>query len=263
MKPIKNIIIIGSGIAGLRAGLELTQHPNVQITILEKSSSVGGRVATRRFGDLYVNHGAEKFDGIENVLHQDPIAEQFLEHDFFQEKATDLPKKLRDELLLNKFLPVDFKFNWEVSKVQMDSSTLLSATGEKLSFDQLIITAPVPQIEKMTGMSVPGVDYYKCILFLGPLDGKMQRIEMNSEWSEQMFEQSDEEILKKAAREKLNVKKWRYARVKNGLNLSFLPLSNTIILAGDAFDPEGKFNLASSWLSGLNAGREILGRLYE
>lgn len=99
MKTIKEIIIIGSGIAGLRAALEVAKDKNTRVTILEKSPSVGGRVATRRFGELYVNHGVEKFDGLLRVMDNDPEAKKFIKSNVFKGRATDFPKDLRDQLL--------------------------------------------------------------------------------------------------------------------------------------------------------------------
>ncbi|PMP81742.1 MAG: FAD-dependent oxidoreductase, partial [Roseiflexus castenholzii] len=43
-----HLAIIGAGMAGLSAARELRQrHPDLSITIYEKSRGVGGRVATR------------------------------------------------------------------------------------------------------------------------------------------------------------------------------------------------------------------------
>jgi len=253
MDTQKRIIIIGAGITALRAALEIAQKSECHILILEKSKSVGGRVATRRFGDLSVNHGTENFNGLNRVLKTDPFAEKLIEDSFFLTRATDLPKKMRDELLLNFKSKVEFKFNWEVSKIEESD----------LKYDHMLITAPVPQAEKLTGVLVPGVEYHKSILFLGLREDKIQRIEMDHKWSEDNFELSDEEILRAAKLEELQVKKWRYARVKKGRNESFLEIKKNILLAGDAFDPDQEFNLGSSWLSGLFAGREILRRIHE
>lgn len=145
----------------------------------------------------------------------------------------------------------------------LDDSSLVSKNNETLSFDLLIITAPVPQVEKITGKSVPGVQYDKAILFLGLQNGEVKRIEMDSDWSKKMFKKTDDEILAEAQIKELNVKKWRYARVKNGIDAPFFSLGKKVLIAGDAFDPEKEFNLASSWLSGLSAGKEALWRIYE
>jgi predicted NAD/FAD-dependent oxidoreductase len=259
---INTIVIIGSGISGLRAGLELAQHSDNKIIILEKSKSVGGRVATRRFDSTYVNHGAEKFDGLQRVLDSDSKAQHLLDKNYFEARATDLPKRLYYALVYHHGSKVSFKFDWEVSKLINDTQ-LQNTNGELLHFDQLIITAPVPQIEKITETHIPNIKYNKCILFIGEINNNAIRIEMNPIWSEEFFDLTDEEIFLAAKNSKyivegLKIKKWRYATVQIGIKESFLKLKENIYVAGDAFDPECVFNLGSSWLSGMNTAKEIL-----
>ncbi|MGB9754085.1 NAD(P)/FAD-dependent oxidoreductase [Roseiflexus castenholzii] len=55
-----HLAIIGAGMAGLSAARELRQrHPDLSITIYEKSRGVGGRVATRRRDGFVFDHGAQ------------------------------------------------------------------------------------------------------------------------------------------------------------------------------------------------------------
>jgi len=51
------IAIIGAGIAGLACARKLTQA-GVQAVVFDKGRGIGGRVATRRAGDLRFDHGA-------------------------------------------------------------------------------------------------------------------------------------------------------------------------------------------------------------
>lgn len=55
----KKIAIIGSGISGLSIARKLNQEN--QVTIFEKSRSVGGRMATRRSEKFHFDHGAQFF----------------------------------------------------------------------------------------------------------------------------------------------------------------------------------------------------------
>ena len=43
---MKHIIIVGGGISGLYAAYNLSENSNVEVTILEKLSRVGGRIIT-------------------------------------------------------------------------------------------------------------------------------------------------------------------------------------------------------------------------
>lgn len=54
------LAIIGAGMAGLAAARALRQtHPDIAVTIYEKSRGVGGRAATRRVAGLSFDHGAQ------------------------------------------------------------------------------------------------------------------------------------------------------------------------------------------------------------
>jgi predicted NAD/FAD-dependent oxidoreductase len=55
-----DVIIIGAGISGLLAARQL-QNAGLRVTIMDKSVSVGGRLATRRVGTGVADHGAQFF----------------------------------------------------------------------------------------------------------------------------------------------------------------------------------------------------------
>ena len=55
-------LIIGGGIAGLAAALELTKH-NIPTTVLEVKSRFGGRIQTIRRGGVAIEYGAEFIHG--------------------------------------------------------------------------------------------------------------------------------------------------------------------------------------------------------
>jgi len=55
---MKDVIVIGAGMAGLTCARQLRQA-GLNITIVEKSAGVGGRMATRRLQGTWVDHGAQ------------------------------------------------------------------------------------------------------------------------------------------------------------------------------------------------------------
>jgi hypothetical protein len=65
------VAIIGAGIAGLACARRLTQA-GLQPILFDKGRGIGGRIATRRAGDLHFDHGAQyvtaKGDGFAAVL---------------------------------------------------------------------------------------------------------------------------------------------------------------------------------------------------
>ncbi len=54
------VVIVGAGISGLVAARKLAAH-DVDVTVVDKGRSVGGRLATRRIGDARLDHGAQFF----------------------------------------------------------------------------------------------------------------------------------------------------------------------------------------------------------
>jgi renalase len=54
------VLIIGAGLSGLAAAQHLADHVH-HIQVLDKGRSVGGRLATRRFGGGLADHGAQFF----------------------------------------------------------------------------------------------------------------------------------------------------------------------------------------------------------
>lgn len=55
---MKDVIVIGAGIAGLICAQKLKQA-GLDVTVVEKSAGVGGRMATRRLQGTWVDHGAQ------------------------------------------------------------------------------------------------------------------------------------------------------------------------------------------------------------
>ncbi|PZO43310.1 MAG: amine oxidase [Pseudanabaena frigida] len=55
---MKDVIVIGAGMAGLTCAQQLKQA-GIDVTIVEKSAGVGGRMATRRLQGTWVDHGAQ------------------------------------------------------------------------------------------------------------------------------------------------------------------------------------------------------------
>lgn len=54
------VVIVGAGMSGLVAAHELTAA-GVDVAVVDKGRSVGGRLATRRIGDARLDHGAQFF----------------------------------------------------------------------------------------------------------------------------------------------------------------------------------------------------------
>lgn len=247
------IAIVGAGIAGLRAGLELA--PVHQVTIFEKSPGVGGRVATRRFGEIPVNHGATSFDR-RHLLIDDPVADYFRDHFDFAPAATNLPKAMRD-----LFFSLGGKLQTEQKVKSIEDLSVHFENGTSRAFDKILLTPPLPQVREILGKDIlPEVSYDKTILFIGERNGNPVTEILDPGTSEKLFELSDEEIrkLSSAPTEGLALKKWRYSRVRSGHRSLYYPLTDRVFIAGDAFDPHGIYDVASAWNSGRFAGSMLV-----
>lgn len=259
---MKSIAIIGSGIAALRAALSIIHQENVKIDIWEKSRSVGGRIATRRFENGFVNHGAPEFSRKDYLLVMDSEFRKYSGCLKDDRPATDLPKAMRDEIL-KAGDKVNFHFNQKVIHVAPEGLVLLES-GAFRQYDAVILTAPVNQVREILGQEVlQDVSYWKDILFIGYDGNGQHRIVMPSDFSEKYFDLSDDEIRALAGKtlgrdlESLDLKKWRYSRVKTGVEMLFYQILDRVLIAGDAFDPLNKFDFASAWMSGKAAGEAI------
>ncbi len=70
---MKDVVIIGAGLAGLVCAQQL-KHSGLNVSIVEKSGGVGGRMATRRLQGTWVDHGAQyitvRSDGFGRFIHK-------------------------------------------------------------------------------------------------------------------------------------------------------------------------------------------------
>lgn len=245
------IIIVGAGIAGLRAGLELA--PAHEVTILEKSSGVGGRIASRRMGSVVVNHGAQEFQRGAWILNGDPLAKKFETLLPLKAAATDLPKALRDE-----FLRLGGVLRLKTRIKKLEGKTVTFEDGQSLSFDAAVLTSPVPQTREILAQAIlPGIDYSKDIFLIGEKNSRPVIQKLPPQMAEELFELPDEDLRRSLPSEdrELDLKRWRYSRVKLGHPQAFYVHREDVVLAGDAFDPEGIYDIASAWVSGREAGR--------
>ncbi|MFN5854293.1 MAG: NAD(P)/FAD-dependent oxidoreductase [Pseudanabaenaceae cyanobacterium] len=55
---MKEVVVIGAGLAGLTCAQQL-QQAGINVTVVEKSNGLGGRMATRRIQGTWIDHGAQ------------------------------------------------------------------------------------------------------------------------------------------------------------------------------------------------------------
>lgn len=144
-----NITIIGGGLSGIFAAKTLVEKGDTPI-IIEKSKSVGGRMATRRIDEGHADHGAQFFTvrspELQNLT-EEWLENQWIKHWFGKDYPrytgvngmTPFVKKLAQDL------PVHLEEHVDRIDIIEKGLTLSTNIGKEYASDAVIVTAPVPQ----------------------------------------------------------------------------------------------------------------------
>ena len=268
----KDMIIIGAGLTGLLLAKKLKQSGK-ECLILEKSRGLGGRVATRRIDEMGLDHGAAF---LSQLSHDSELKSFTAPQGFYIKKGmNNLAKELSKDLEILKEQKIH-----KIIKVA-EGWQLVSESETQFQCQKLILTAPLPQaIELLKQNSLApdsshplqGIHYSKAIILLATLTDlqpDMQSLDfethhfllmkerdlhpqglvlhLSEKFSDECFEQSDEEILKQVMNifkrspfaknniQKFELKKWRYSRPMSSYPAHYLEISPDLYLAGDAF----------------------------
>lgn len=187
---MKSCIIIGAGIAGLVAAHELKKN-NWQVTVLDKGKGVGGRMSTRRSGEIRFDHGAQYFstktpdfqDFTQKIIDAGVAKKWNLEE---ADKAFSHPRVIGKNGMntIPKFLAeeIDIKLNEKVIKISENDNgcQLETESGNIYQADALIITIPAPQAIELLQKStlnlsksnlevLENIQYYPCIAVMATL----------------------------------------------------------------------------------------------
>jgi predicted NAD/FAD-dependent oxidoreductase len=197
MKGPGRTLILGAGISGLLAG-KILSRAGQEVTILEKSRGVGGRMATRRFEAGVFDHGAQfftvrdsRFRDWVNLWMQEGVARVW--SGGFS-NAGALPNKtghpryrgLTGMTSIAKYLAqgLDIQLQTRVELLSVDDGVWLAQSddGKEFEGNHLILTAPVPQslrlleagkvsLPKREKEQLQNLQYHPCIAVLALLDG--------------------------------------------------------------------------------------------
>ncbi|MBD3166471.1 FAD-dependent oxidoreductase [bacterium] len=159
-------LIVGAGITGLTAARRL-QEAGHEVVLLEKSSGVGGRMATRRDGEARFDHGVQAFRAgdrrflgmVEEWLHAG-VAKEWCygfpspgeHHDGEQghrpyycgvDGMNAIPKYVARELTIH--------LETEVTGLAFEEQHWMVHTAGEQTFraERVILTCPVPQAERL------------------------------------------------------------------------------------------------------------------
>jgi renalase len=196
---IQSCLVIGAGLAGLIAAGHL-QKKGCQVTLLEKSKGLGGRLATRRIGEAVFDHGAQFFSVHSmffRILAEDmqdagviqPWSRGFL--NAFRQESFDGYLRFRGTHGMTdvaKFLAenLHIALNEKVTQIEQlpGSWRVTCESGRVDEAEALLITAPLPQamslLEKNSNVvfadekqhqRLTAVKYEPCITLMALLDG--------------------------------------------------------------------------------------------
>jgi predicted NAD/FAD-dependent oxidoreductase len=140
------IAIIGAGFTGCYLAHRV-QEFGVEVTIFEKSRGVGGRLATRKEGNYFINHGTESFEakGLAfqkfcDSLVEDGILEKLGDH-YGTDKMNTLLKYLSQTANIKSLRYID-EIVYEESQYQLIDFNENIYKG----YDVLFLTIPAEQI---------------------------------------------------------------------------------------------------------------------
>lgn len=147
------IVIIGAGMAGLACARRLADAGLAAI-VLDKGRGIGGRVATRRVGDLQFDHGAQYVNahdaGFAAVLHSlgDSVAGwqdgTGRTHNVGVPGMSAIPKALG--------VGLDIRQNARVARLVQDGDGwMLKLVTSAMRAAQVVVTVPAPQVADLLG----------------------------------------------------------------------------------------------------------------
>lgn len=196
---VTDVIIVGAGVSGLIAAREL-QEAGKNVTVLDKGSSVGGRLATRRIGEGIADHGAQFFTARTEAFKK--YVDEWLNDDLVYiwghgwsdgsvKRSTNdghpryvarggmnaIAKKLAEPVK-------NILVNTKVSNVVWDDNLwrLTDSDGQQFTSKALIMTPPVPQtlalmedvpISSDEKSALEHIEYGPCLCGLFVIDGNI------------------------------------------------------------------------------------------
>jgi renalase len=148
------IVIIGGGMCGITAALTLKDKGYHDILIVEKSRSVGGRMATRRFETGRADHGAQFFT-VRTERFQRFVDEWIKKGSVKHWFGDDYPRYTSIEGMnafakkLAEVIPVRLQTRIESIKKNVGGYNLTTDKGESIRAKGVIVTAPAPQAKEL------------------------------------------------------------------------------------------------------------------
>lgn len=149
------IVIIGSGMAGLACARALAEAGKAAI-VLDKGRGIGGRVATRRAGDLQFDHGAQFVNahGAGFAAALGGLGVEEWQDGTGRRHSVGVPGMSGIAKALGRGL--DIRQGVQVSRLRQDGDGwVLDLEGGTLRAAQVVVTVPAPQVAGLLGQGHP------------------------------------------------------------------------------------------------------------
>lgn len=154
--------IIGAGLSGIIAARELVRRGHT-VELIEKSQSVGGRLATRRIGDGQADHGAVYFTVRGEALERE--AQSWMSADWVRVWYADpYPRYVATDGMnglakhLAEGLTVHLNEHVEHVHIEEGGAVIVKTDVTERSYDRIVMTAPLPQSFERLGSLVDQVE---------------------------------------------------------------------------------------------------------
>lgn len=197
-------IIVGAGVSGLALGQKLIASGQ-NVLIIEKSRSVGGRLATRRDEPAVYDHGAQFLKEFPAEL---KTQYEFLFHPelvkpWFQEDGLQIFSAIRGMNQIGKRLSqnLNILFNEKVIElsIQAEVVQLKTENQQTLQAHRVYLTAPVPQsiaILEQSKIDFPedlkGIEYAKALVLLAESSAESLPSPIQQNVNDKIFTVSDQ-----------------------------------------------------------------------
>ncbi|MFC7319483.1 NAD(P)/FAD-dependent oxidoreductase [Halobacillus campisalis] len=164
-----DIIIIGAGLTGITAARRL-ESEGKRVLLVDKSKSVGGRLATRRVAKGKADHGAQFFTVRSDELQKeaaDWLNKGWIKHWFGEDYPRYTSVNGMNGLAKKLAQGLNVRLESRVSHIASDGAkyTVVTEDKEEWECERVLITIPVPQTVELLERSSFSLDDLQSIDF--------------------------------------------------------------------------------------------------
>ncbi|MBM7702130.1 NAD(P)/FAD-dependent oxidoreductase [Metabacillus iocasae] len=153
-----DVVIVGGGMSGIMAARTLKEQGIHSVVIVEKSRSVGGRMATRRVGEGRADHGAQFFT-VRSEWFQQHV-QKWIENNWVERWFGDPYPRYKGIGGMNALAKqlgegLDVMLQTKIKKIEETEKGIMltSEEGKDIYAKAVIVTAPVPQTMELLKQS--------------------------------------------------------------------------------------------------------------